>query len=550
MKLNWSIRPEIAALGLAVFFVAVFNIPFWRQVFAVVAPRDLYETAFFAATMLVGFLLLAWFFVTLTSPYIFKPAATLLLLLTSVVFYFTAEYGIAIDAEMVRNVFETNHVEVADLVTGKLLAYVLLLGAVPAALLWISKIDYRPPLRDIWFKLRATAIILAVVAACVLPFTQNVTSVFREHRGLLYSFAPLNYLSAAADYGRHRLRSAVAAPKPFGTDARPGAAWIARPKRSLTVLVIGETARAANFSVNGYERETNPMLAKVDGLISFTRTTSCGTSTAQSLPCMFSGLGRAGYTRHRSAPQEGLLQILQRAGFSLLWRENQGGCAGVCKGIDTETMEGAGNRKLFEIGESLDENLIAGLQEKINAMPGHAVIVLHMMGSHGPAYHKRYPAAFERFAPACKESQFSRCTRAEIINAYDNTIVYSDFVLARLIQLLQANDHAGVPSSMIYLSDHGESLGENNTYLHGLPYVIAPDVQKHVPMLLWLSPLLQSAWHVDRGCLEQRRREPLTHDNLFHSVLGLLAVDTSVYDRRLDIFAPCDGAASVHRVTH
>ncbi len=459
MKPTWSIRPEIAALCLAAFFVAVFNIPFWRQLYAAVSPRDFYELSFFAATLLVAFLLLAWLFGALTSPYLFKPAATLLLLCTSAVFYFTVEYGIAIDSEMIRNVFETNQAEAADLLTGKLFAYVILLGALPAALLWTSRIDYRPLSRDVWFKAKATAVIALIIAACSLPFTQNFTSVFREQRGLLYAFAPLNYLSATADYGRRRLRAATAETRPFGTDARAGTAWASRRDRSLTVLVIGETARAANFSLNGYERETNPLLAKVPGLISFSRTMSCGTSTAQSLPCMFSGLGRAGFTGQRAAPQEGLLHVLQRAGVSVLWRENQGGCAGVCKGIQTETMEGAGNRKLFEIGESLDENLIAGLQQKIDGMPGHAVIVLHMMGSHGPAYHKRYPAAFERFQPACKESQFSRCSRAEIVNAYDNTILYSDFVLARLIELLQANDSAGVPSSMIYLSDHGRIAG-------------------------------------------------------------------------------------------
>lgn len=550
MKPSWSIRPEMAALCLAAFFVAVFNIPFWRQLYAVVAPRDLYELAFLAATAVVAFLLLAWLFGALTSPYLFKPAVTLLLLITSAIFYFTIEYGIAIDAEMIRNVLATNQAEAADLFTGKLVACVLLLGALPAALLWISKVAYRPLSRDIRFKAKATAAIVAITAVCGLPFNQNFTSVFREHRGLLYSFAPLNYLSAVIDIGRRQVRAVTAQTQSFGTDARTGSAWSGRAGRSLTVLVIGETARAANFSLNGYERETNPDLAKVEGLINYSRTMSCGTSTAQSLPCMFSGLGRARFTGRRSAPREGLLHILQRAGFSVLWRENQGGCAGVCRDIPTEMMERAGNRKLFELGESLDENLLAGLQEKIDGMPGHAVIVLHMMGSHGPAYHKRYPSAFERFQPTCKESQFSRCSRAEIVNAYDNTIVYSDFVLARLIELLRANDRAGIPSSMIYLSDHGESLGENNTYLHGLPYVIAPDVQKHVPMLVWLSPLLQSDWLIDRGCLERRRHEPLTHDNFFHSVLGLLAVDTSVYDSKLDIFTPCRRASFFQRVRH
>jgi lipid A ethanolaminephosphotransferase len=234
-----------------------------------------------------------------------------------------------------------------------------------------------------------------------------------------------------------------------------------------------------------------------------------------------------------------LLQILQRAGFSVLWRENQGGCAGVCKGVPMELLERAGTRALFELGESRDENLVKGLQEKIDAMQGDAVIVLHMMGSHGPAYYKRYPAEFERFQPACKESLFSRCERSQIINGYDNTIVYTDYVLSQVIGLLRLNDSRGLPSAMLYLSDHGESLGENNLYLHGLPYAIAPDVQKHVPMLLWLSPRLQADFRVDAACLESRRHEPVSHDNFFHSVLGLLDVETKEYRRELDIFAGC-----------
>jgi lipid A ethanolaminephosphotransferase len=325
---------------------------------------------------------------------------------------------------------------------------------------------------------------------------------------------------------------------PFGEDARKGPAWSERPGRTLTILVIGETARAANFSLNGYQRETNPLLSKVPDLINYTKVVSCGTATAQSLPCMFSGLGRTSQSL-RTIQRDGLLQILQRAGFSVLWRENQGGCAGVCKGVPMELLERAGTRALFELGESRDENLVKGLQEKIDAMQGDAVIVLHMMGSHGPAYYKRYPAEFERFQPACKESQFSRCERSQIINGYDNTIVYTDYVLSQVIELLRLNDSRGLPSAMLYLSDHGESLGENNLYLHGLPYAIAPDVQKQVPMLLWLSPRLQANFRVDAACLENRRHEPVSHDNFFHSVLGLLDVETKEYRRDLDIFAGC-----------
>jgi lipid A ethanolaminephosphotransferase len=533
------VRLEVANFCLAAYFVAVLNIAFWRQFFAAVAPASVYEFLFVAAMIVIAFCLLVLFFGLFALPRIFKPVMTLLLLLSAAVAYFMNEYGVVIDVDMVRNVFLTNRAEAGDLITFKLFFYVLVLGGLPALLLWACTIVYRPLWEEFWFRTKATAALVAITVAVAFPFAQNMTSVFREQRILQHVFTPLNYLSALMDYTRPHLRSSAMASVPFGEDAHKGRAWSGRPERSLTILVIGETARAANFSLAGYERDTNPLLSKVPGLISFTHVFSCGTATAQSLPCMFSGLGRTGKTGPGNVRRDGLLQILQRAGFSVLWRENQGGCAGVCGGVKTEILEGAGTRALFELGESRDENLVKGLQDRINSMEGHAVVVLHMMGSHGPAYYKRYPANFERFQPGCKESQFSRCQRAEIINSYDNSIVYTDYVLSKVIEFLQFNDSRGLPSAMIYLSDHGESLGESNIYLHGLPYAFAPDVQKHVPMLLWVSPKMQADFQIDTACLERRRHEAASHDNFFHSVLGLLDVETNVYLRDLDIFARC-----------
>ena len=536
------VRSEAALFGAAVFFVAVLNFAFWRQLLATVAPRNSYELLFVAALFVVAVCCLMLFFGLFAVPRVFKPVISLFLLVSATAAYFINEYGVVIDVEMIRNVFLTNTAETADLITFKLVWYVLLLGGLPTVLLWACTIAYRPLGQELWFRTKTTAVLLAVIAVAAFPFAKGITSVFREHRILLHVLMPLNYLSALAEYTRPLLRSGAVASVPFGEDARKSAAWSGRPGRSLTILVIGETARAANFSLNGYGRETNPLLSKVPGLITYTKAFSCGTATAQSLPCMFSGLGRDGQSGQRNIKRDGLLQILQRAGFSVLWRENQGGCVGVCKGVPIELLDRAGTRTLFELGESRDENLVKGLQEKIDGMPGNAVVVLHMMGSHGPAYYKRYPAAFERFQPACKESQFSRCERSEIINSYDNTIVYTDYVLSQVIELLQFNDSRGLPSTMIYLSDHGESLGENNLYLHGLPYAFAPDVQKHVPMLLWVSPRMQADFHIDTACLDGRRREPVSHDNFFHSVLGLLDVGTKEYARGLDIFAHCRGS--------
>ncbi|MNN33616.1 Phosphoethanolamine transferase EptA [compost metagenome] len=160
------------------------------------------------------------------------------------------------------------------------------------------------------------------------------------------------------------------------------------------------------------------------------------------------------------------------------------------------------------------------------------------MGSHGPAYFKRYPPAFEKFTPVCRSNDLSACSRESIVNGYDNTLLYTDYVLSSLIDLLRKNE-SRLDTAMLYLSDHGESLGEYNLFLHGTPYLLAPDQQKHVGMLAWFSEGYRQSFALDDACLRQRSGEPLSQDNLFHSMLGLLEVRTRSYDPGLDLFAAC-----------
>jgi lipid A ethanolaminephosphotransferase len=254
---------------------------------------------------------------------------------------------------------------------------------------------------------------------------------------------------------------------------------------------------------------------------------------------MFSNSGRAKFDANRAARQENLLDVVQRAGFAVRWHENQSGCKGVCLRVPTEVLVEAKPRPFYEIADALDETLLRDLPDRIRALDRDGLFVLHMMGSHGPAYYKRYPTRFERFKPACKEAQFSRCSLEEIVNAYDNTIAYTDYVLGELIALLQEEDRQGLSTALIYLSDHGESLGESNLYLHGMPYALAPEVQKHIPMFVWLSPRYQQAFAVDTACLRLKREQRVSQDNLFHSILGLLDIATQVYDAKLDLFTGC-----------
>jgi lipid A ethanolaminephosphotransferase len=162
------------------------------------------------------------------------------------------------------------------------------------------------------------------------------------------------------------------------------------------------------------------------------------------------------------------------------------------------------------------------------------------MGSHGPAYYKRVPDAFKKFQPECKSNALQECSREQVVNSFDNTILYTDHFLGQAIQWLKKSETTSAPA-MLYVSDHGESLGENNLYLHGLPYRVAPDVQKRVPWITWWSPQFEKQTGLSRTCLQNKVQMPLTHDNYFHSVLGLLNVSTADYQAKLDVHADCRG---------
>ena len=185
-----------------------------------------------------------------------------------------------------------------------------------------------------------------------------------------------------------------------------------------------------------------------------------------------------------------------------------------------------------------DEILLKDFVARANALAGNALIVLHQQGSHGPAYYHRYPAAFERYAPACQTEDLSLCPQSEIVNAYDNSIAYTSHILAETVRRLkELSDRYNV--IMLYVSNHGESLGENGIYLHAAPYMIAPEEQTRIPMLIWLDPDNADALRIDRECLRKKTAGSWSHDNVFHTLLGLGGIKTSVYNPALDLISGC-----------
>jgi lipid A ethanolaminephosphotransferase len=366
----------------------------------------------------------------------------------------------------------------------------------------------------------------------------------RNNMHLRYIVNPIAGFTSAVAVGvaPHFHKSKQLVPITAGTAL--GASYAAQGKPPFLLLVVGETARADHFSLNGYARETNPELTAA-GALSFRDVHSCGTDTRDSVPCMFSPLDKAAFEK-RSAEHENLLDVLQAAGLAVLWLDNQAGCKEVCARVPTQStsdLPRAVADRLCSGGECLDEALLVGLDERIARLPEErrkkgVVLVMHQMGSHGPAYYKRSGPAQKRFLPECTSTTLGQCEPGQLVNAYDNTIVATDHFLAGAIAWLQRHGDGYAPA-LLYISDHGESLGELGIFLHGLPYRFAPEVQKRVPFIAWFAPALAARRGLDVACVGSSLATPLSHDNLFHSVLGLLDVTTPTYRAALDAFAAC-----------
>ena len=470
-----------------------------------------------------------------------KPLLALLLVVSALSTYYMQRYGIYLDPTMLRNVLRTDWREAGELLAPSLAAHLLLQAALPLLLLWRVQLQAAP-----WRRALGRRLVLAVAAAvllagALLSVFQPLASLMRNHKELRYLVTPANVLWSLAVVAGVDARAAQGPRQPIGLDARPGQGWARRDKPMLVVLVVGETARSANWGLSGYARQTTPRLAALAAqqpLVSFPHAQACGTNTETSVPCLFAPVGRRDYDEARIRGSESLLHLLARAGVGVTWRDNQSGCKGVCDGLPVQSVKDLAPPGLCADGRCLDEALLHGLPQRLDQARGTQLLVLHQLGNHGPSYFRRHPPAFARFQPECRSDDLRTCSTQEIVNAYDNALLYTDHVLAQLIGQLQAQADR-VDSAVVYVSDHGESLGEHNLFLHGLPYAIAPDVQKQVPMLMWFSPGLAAAQALDLGCLRQRAQQPAAHDHVFHTLLGLLDVQTALYEPAWDLARPC-----------
>lgn len=528
----------------SIWLATIGNLVLWRNLIALPDLSGWHKGLFVCAFALIIASVVTFLLSLLAWRYTLKPLISLLLLLTGFSTHYMWMYGIVVDTPMVVNVFQTDVREARDQMSWQLMLTVTALAGLPLIWLWRQTIKPAP------FKQQLQRNMVLFVGSALLAFVslqlvfQDFASLMRNHTQLRYQINPLNSIYALLDLTVIPSDKPQGPLQPIGQDAhidRLDGKPDQRPP--LLVFVLGETARSQNFSLNGYAKQTNPLLAK-ENVTSFRNVASCGTSTAESVPCMFSHLGRSEF-KNRNAEFENLLDVLQRAGYAVLWIDNQSGCKDQCDRIPNINTSDLNVPEHCEGGECRDTVMLTRIEAELAKLPAErrtrgTVVVMHQMGSHGPAYFKRTPAEFKPFKPECTDTSLSQCDRAQVVNAYDNTIVFTDYFLSRVIAWLKSQEKTHTPA-MLYVSDHGESLGEKNMYLHGLPYSVAPPEQTTVPMITWLSPGFEQLSRVSTRCLQNQRDKPLSHDNLFHSVLGLMAVKTSVYQRELDFFATCEG---------
>ena len=458
-----------------------------------------------------------------------KPVLLTSIVVSSLLFYATLNYGVIFDKSMLQNILETNSGEAFSYLNVQVIAFITVLGVLPAYLFCRFKIvgNFRVRLKSFTL-LNVTAFI--AVAVIAVPFYKDYASVGRNNRQLTSYITPFAFYTAGYKYLRDNY---FYPPLPFKVlDKAPY--LLAKQQSSLTIMVVGETARAANFSLQGYDKPTNQYTPKL-GVKYFSDVSSCGTATAISVPCMFSRLDRNHYDSRIAQSQENALDIIQRSGVEVTWIDNNSSCKGVCARVNSQTVEPTKSNPLCDGRYCFDEVLVEALAAKLaKSHAKHQLVVLHMIGSHGPTYYRRYPEKDSKFLPDCPRSDIQNCSTEQLTNTYDNTIAYTDLVLSKLIKLLQnspADDKA-----LLYVSDHGESLGEKGLYLHGFPYALAPKEQTHVPMLFWSNKLADTRFN---QCIEQQRNHAFSHDNIFDTLLGLTHIQSTEYRPEQDIFNTC-----------
>lgn len=541
-------KASTVSIVVATLFLLVYNAKIWAIYTSAREIND-FQSVFelFTFGLFLFFLLLSLF-----SLVAFKGVQKTILLFVfisaSIAMYFSNTLNVYFDTDMIANIFETDYREATELIVQPLLMFVLFLGVLPSLLLLKAKIQYQPFRKQLIQNAMMTAGSLSLAVLAALPHYATHSSFVRANNiALLGSILPSSYIKSTYSYAKkqwkfnhrpeHQQRKVV--------DASPekNAHWNEYKRPLALVFIVGETSRAKSFSL---QDEASPNL-KDKNLVYFSNFSSCGTNTVISVPCMFLPQTKTEYTRNLQYQYENILDIAVRGGIHTTWFDNLNGCKGLCEKVKEERPRPEDYAAFYHDEQFYDEVLVENLAASIAQTEGDQFRVLHQMGSHGPGYYLRIPERFIQHQPACLTEDFSQCSQEAIQNTYLDTVRYTEFVISKAIEELKKLE-ATHDTALVYVSDHGESTGEMGLYLHGIPWMLAPEEQTHVPALLWFSDSYIQSRKLDMDCLASERDHLYSHDNISHTVLSMLDIDSTVYRSSLDILSPCRASISNQHV--
>lgn len=456
------------------------------------------------AVLILALNALVFYLVLFISRSIGKFFLVLFTNINAIAVYFINTYNVIIDKTMIGNVLNTNFDESTSFLSFSFVLYLVLLGIIPSILIIKTKIikeGYKKTLKHI-------VLTFIFIAGLAYVNSSNWLWIDKNSKALGGLAMPWSYVVNLNRFYYHKSQEnqeQILLPD----------ATLKDDEKSVVVLVIGESARSQNFSLYGYEKETNPLLTKMNNVYSY-KANSCATYTTAGVKCILEH-------ENSSKLNEILPNYLFRNDVEVIWRTNNWGEPNVR--IENYQKRVDLKKQCQGEGCEYDEILLNNLEEQIQASKKNKIlIILHTSTSHGPTYYKKYPPKFNKFKPVCKVVELGKCTQEELINAYNNTIVYTDYILATLInklkQLVEYN------SLMLYVSDHGESLGEKNLYMHGIPKSIAPKEQLDIPFIVWQS----------NDFKKLKKNEFLSQHHVFHSVLDFLAIESPIYNKNMSIF--------------
>ena len=537
MQKKWTISSSDAAPLVAIFHFII-NFPAIRFVYFYIHSMKEPNISFGVSVAFGIFLLVYIVFEIFIIPKIYKGLICIFIFFYLVSLYFMVNYNLVINKELFLSFLSTSQREVIEYMSLPNM-FCLLTIFLFIILIWKTfHVQFSSFKKEIKRKTTTLSFLILVFVLNIFLFSKEYAFFFRQEKIFKHLILPLNYLDAL--YGGIKISMAKNRPlHDIHSQSRLNSKiWSHIKQKTVYVFVVGETAREKNFSLNSYTRDTNPGLKKLNNLLSFRQTSSCGTSTATSVPCLFDFRGRENFV-DSSENYTNLLDIAQASGFEVTWIDNNTGCQNVCDRVKTLNLRSLPEANHLCTGDNCyDHLLISGLKKVITDSANEKqLIVLHMLGSHGPKYYKRYPKEFAQFLPDCNQEDLALCNQEQIINSYDNTILYTDHVLSDTIDYLQGLKNTNV--QLTYISDHGESLGEKGLYLHAMPYRLAPEEQTHVPFLFWANSMFLTEFRLDLNCLKQKQDDRISHDFIFHSYLHLLGIDHNLYNKDRNVFQNC-----------